>query len=53
MFNIYPVGISQSNAEDTVLIPVDGTLSAAIEGDAVTATITEDEITATITCEVE
>lgn len=52
MFNILPVGIGQSDAEDTALIPVDGTLSTKIEGDAVTATIAEDEIKATITiCE--
>ena len=53
MFNIYPVGISQSDAEDTALIPVDGTLSSTIGEDVIITTIIEDEITATIICEGE
>lgn len=53
MFNIYPVGIAQSDAEDTALIPVDGTLSSTIDEDAIATAITEDEITATIVCEGE
>lgn len=52
MVNLYPVGISQSDAEPTAIIPVDGTIEAAVEADLIIATITEDEITAVVTCEV-